>query len=101
MSPASLFTCTGGSCEANPIDVAAGAFYVSLYGSGLGHDISRVSVQVGGVAVPVTYVGPQGTYPGMDQLNISLPAVLAGKGDVAVNVTVDGQSANEVSLKIR
>jgi uncharacterized protein (TIGR03437 family) len=60
-----------------------------------------VSVTIGGVAVPVFYAGAQGTYPGLDQVNIVLPLQLRGKGEVDLILTVDGQAANPVRIAIQ
>jgi uncharacterized protein (TIGR03437 family) len=38
----------------------------------------------GSLSLPVTYAGPQKQYPGMDQINVRLPASLAGSGTVSV-----------------
>ena len=45
------------------------------------------------------YEGRQ--FVGMDQLNVSLPRSLAGRGDVDVVLTVDGQVANELQVNVR
>jgi uncharacterized protein (TIGR03437 family) len=48
---------------------------------------------------PVEYAGPQGEYAGLDQVNVRLSRSLAGRS--GPRLTVDGKSANEVSLSIR
>jgi uncharacterized protein (TIGR03437 family) len=60
-----------------------------------------VTATVGGVAAPVAYAGPQGTYAGLDQINVTLPAGLAGRGKVDVVVTAGGKPSNPVNLVIR
>jgi uncharacterized protein (TIGR03437 family) len=48
-----------------------------------------------------SYAGSQMQYPGLDQINITLPRTLAGAGVVAVTVEVDGVASNTVSLEFR
>jgi uncharacterized protein (TIGR03437 family) len=71
-----------------------------LYGTGL-NGASAVSATIGGAAVPVAYAGPQGTYPGLDQINIPLPQSLAGKGKVDVVISASGKPSNPVNVVIR
>jgi uncharacterized protein (TIGR03437 family) len=49
----------------------------------------------------VQYAGQQGYYVGLDQVNVLLPRTLAGKGLVDVVMTVDGKTANTVTVQIR
>jgi uncharacterized protein (TIGR03437 family) len=46
------------------------------------------------ISVPVSYPGPQGAFVGLDQVNVQLPASLAGKGNVTIQVTANGIAAN-------
>jgi uncharacterized protein (TIGR03437 family) len=50
------------------------------------------------VTVPVTFAGPQSAYPGLDQVNISIPPALRGRGEVDVVVTVGGVASNAAKL---
>jgi uncharacterized protein (TIGR03437 family) len=88
-----------------PINVnsATDQVYVNLYGTGIRgrSNLTNVKASVGGVDVPVSYAGAQGSYVGVDQINILLPSTLAGKGEVDVALTVDGQVANAVKLSIQ
>jgi len=47
------------------------------------------------------YAGAQGVYPGLDQVNVLLPATLKGKGTVNVTVTVDGSVSNAVAIAVQ
>jgi uncharacterized protein (TIGR03437 family) len=47
------------------------------------------------------YAGSQVQYPGLDQINIGLSRTLAGAGEVAITVQVDGVASNTVSLEFR
>jgi uncharacterized protein (TIGR03437 family) len=51
--------------------------------------------------VPVLYAGPVAAYPGLDQVNISIPQSLAGSGDVRVYLVADGAVSNVVGLKVQ
>ena len=47
------------------------------------------------------YAGAQGGFVGLDQVNVSLPASLGGKGEVEVILIVEGQAANVVKVNIK
>jgi uncharacterized protein (TIGR03437 family) len=94
-----VFDCSSGTCT--PVRIAIdnqSTVYVSLYATGLRGAASSVTCTVGGVPVPVTYAGPQGVFPGLDQVNISIPAALRGCGEVDVVVSAGGQTSNAVRL---
>ncbi len=100
---APIFSCGAAGCSAALVDLTSDApVYLSLYGTGIRHrsSLANVTCVVGGVNVPVLYAGPQGTYPGLDQVNLQLPASLRGLGVVDVVLTVDGQTANTVRIGI-
>jgi uncharacterized protein (TIGR03437 family) len=73
--------------------------YVSLYGTGIRGAASSTVCTVGNVTVPVTFAGPQSLYPGLDQVNISIPPALRGSGEVNVVVTAGGVASNAVKLE--
>ena len=85
-----------------PIAIGAAAEQATLvlYGTGL-NGAKDVTATVGGVTVPMAYAGPQGTYAGLDQINLSLPQTLIGKGKVDVVVTAAGKPSNPVNITIR
>jgi uncharacterized protein (TIGR03437 family) len=60
-----------------------------------------VKVTIAGIDVPVLSAGAQIQYAGLDQVNVELTAPLAGKGDVPVVLTADGQTANTVLIDVR
>jgi uncharacterized protein (TIGR03437 family) len=72
---------------------AANTFYLLLYGTGIRFG-SVITVSINGTTFTPAYAGAQGTYAGLDQINVLLPASLAGTGTVNVTVTVDGQVSN-------
>ena len=88
-----------GALVAAPIDFGPDTdqVYLILYATGLrGHSAATNSVTVtaGGVNLPLSYAGAQSQFSGLDQINALLPRSLAGRGDVAIQITVDGQVAN-------
>jgi uncharacterized protein (TIGR03437 family) len=60
-----------------------------------------VTATAGGQNAPVIYAGAQGAFAGVDQVNILLPASLAGKGTVPVQITAAGVAANLVQVLIQ
>ena len=98
---------SSGGLVAAPINLGPSTdqVYLILFGTGLrGHSSASNSViaTAGGVGLPVSYAGAQNAaYPGLDQVNVLLPQSLAGKGDVTIQVTVDGQAANPAHVAIQ
>jgi uncharacterized protein (TIGR03437 family) len=84
-----------------PIDFGAPAdrLYLALYGTGI-HG-SMITAAIAGAAAPIEYAGPQGQYPGLDQINIELSRTLAGAGTVNVSLSADGMAANAVSIAFK
>jgi uncharacterized protein (TIGR03437 family) len=101
-----LYICgtQAGSCAPNEIDLSTSkqAFAV-LYGTGIRNrsSLSAVNVTVGGTTVPVPYAGPQGSYAGLDQINIELPKSLMGRADTDLLLTVAGMPSNTLKLKFK
>jgi uncharacterized protein (TIGR03437 family) len=76
-----------------------GDVYIALFGSGLrGHSsLANVTATIDGEEVPVFFVGPQGEFAGLDQVNLGpLPRTLAGRGEVEILITINGRSSNPV-----
>jgi len=89
-----------------PIDLspATDQVYLELFATGLrGHSAASNSVTVTarGISLPVAYAGAQPQYVGLDQIDVLLPQSLAGKGDVTIQITVDGQAANPGHVTIK
>jgi uncharacterized protein (TIGR03437 family) len=88
-----------------PIDLGpeGDVIVLELYGTGWRNLSSRaaVSVKIGGVEAEVLYAGQQFGFAGLDQMNVRVPRALAGRGEVDVVVTVDGQQANVVKIHVR
>lgn len=88
-----------------PINVQSGTeqVYLNLYGTGIRgrSEIANVKATGDGIDVPVLYAGSQGTFLGVDQVNVLLPSSLAGKKEVNVILTVDNQVSNPVKIFIQ
>ncbi|MGE0131382.1 MAG: hypothetical protein AB7U82_25150 [Blastocatellales bacterium] len=77
--------------------------FLILFGTGIRNNSSGrpPTAQIGGVNAPVTFAGAQGELTGLDQVNLLLPPSLAGRGEVDVVLTIDGQTANVVKISIK
>jgi uncharacterized protein (TIGR03437 family) len=84
-----------------PIDVSGGQTYLVLYGTGIHNHANPVVANIGSTPVTAAYAGVQGYYAGEDQINIQLPASLAGAGVIAVSLVVDGQTSNSANIQIQ
>jgi uncharacterized protein (TIGR03437 family) len=93
-----------GSVIANPVDLsdASEQVYLFLYGTGIrGAGTAGTTVTVGGVNTTVLFAGPQGSFVGLDQVNVMLPPALAGQGIAPIRLTADGVGANLATLTIK
>lgn len=77
--------------------------YLILFGTGFRHRsaMEEVKVQVESMEVEPLYAGESPGLVGMDQINVLLPAELAGTGEVDVAIKVDGKTANIIKLKFK
>jgi uncharacterized protein (TIGR03437 family) len=91
------------------IDLGPGTDQVYLVMSAMGlrnrSSLAHVSLQLGyngSLELPVTYAGPQGDYPGLDQVNVLLPRFPPGTADgserLPLRLAVDGKLSNDVSM---
>jgi uncharacterized protein (TIGR03437 family) len=91
--------------RAIPIDLdpPTDSVFLLLFGTGLrGRSTPlNASVNIGGMVLPVDFVGAQPEFVGLDQVNISLPQSLKGKGEVDVILTVDGVTMNTVRVAFK
>ena len=101
--PVPVFQCSGNSCNPVPIDVSGDTVHLLLFGTGIRNrsSLSGVSCRINGISVPVLYAGAQGEDAGLDQIDVQLPKSLEGAGIVNLVLTVDGQAANIVQIRIK
>ena len=100
---------TQGKMVAMPIDLGPDRgdqteqVYLVLYGTGIRHrqDLNQVQLRIGDEVVPVEYAGAQGGYAGLDQINARIPRSLIGRGEVNIELVLDGKAANSVKVMIR
>jgi uncharacterized protein (TIGR03437 family) len=96
--------CTGSNCVLVPIVLdPANQTYLLLYGTGIrgGQGLGTISAWFGGDPGTVTYAGPQGGYPGLDQVNLLIPQNLAGSGQAPLKVEIESNpelTSNTVQL---
>jgi uncharacterized protein (TIGR03437 family) len=86
-----------------PLDLSQpGQVYLILFGTGFDTVAQgTTTATIAGVAAPVTYAGPQPSYPGLDQINILLPATLVGAGQAKIAVSMGTEALNTAFLTIR
>ena len=102
-----VFTCSRNvsGCVTAPLDMGAVSdqLILSLYGTGIRNreTISDVSIFIGDDKCDVLYAGPQGDYPGLDQINVRIPRTRIGGGAVSVILSVAGKSANVTMVNIK
>ncbi|MEP7270579.1 MAG: hypothetical protein ABI882_03705 [Acidobacteriota bacterium] len=77
--------------------------YLVLFGTGFRRrtDLTAVTVTLGNVAGDVAYAGTHEVFVGLDQINVRLPRILEGRGEVEVVVRVDGLTANTVRIRFQ
>lgn len=88
-----------------PVSLGAGTDQVFLIFYGVGirglQSLSDISIEIGGQSVPVPFAGAQGSFIGLDQINVGpLPRSLVGRGTVNVIMTLGNRRANRVTVTI-
>ncbi len=73
---------------------------VTLYLTGLGARISEVQVLFDGAPGEVLFAGPAPAYPGIDQINVTLPGNLSTRGSAAVAVAATGSFNDLAELPV-
>jgi uncharacterized protein (TIGR03437 family) len=116
---AALATIDGANFQRQPFDVLLNGRpnILVLFGTGIrrtpaadpndsnsGWGVAEsVSVMIDGRAARVLYAGAQGSFAGLDQINVEMPPALANTGPrrVEVVVTAGGLAANRVTIQIK
>lgn len=90
---------------AAPIDLGSETdqVYLLLFCTGVRarSSLAAASATLGGQAGQVTYIGNQGGFAGLDQVNVRLPRNLIGRGEVDVALTIDSLAANVVKVYVK
>jgi uncharacterized protein (TIGR03437 family) len=97
-----LATLAGSTYVATAIKLASTTdqVFLQLYGTGIRH-AAKVTATISGAPVAVPYAGQQGSYPGLDQVNLQLPQTLPASGALNIVVTAAGQPANSVMVLVQ
>jgi uncharacterized protein (TIGR03437 family) len=77
--------------------------FLILFGTGFRNrtSLSNISAAIGGQSAEVLFAGAQGELVGVDQCNLRLSPSLAGRGDVNINLVIDGHISNTVQVRIK
>ena len=107
-APAALVTTDGGAtytsmsnADGTPVEIQAGNIAV-FFGTGFRfRSSSTVTATAGGVELSPSFAGSQGQLIGLDQINLTIPASLSGKGETDLVFNVDGKATNAVRIKVK
>ncbi len=100
-TPVTVFQCGDTGCSSVPIDLGTDTpVYVTFYGTGIRNG-GNISLSINGINLPIQFVGPAPGFTGLDQINVPLDPNLRGSGEVSVFLSVDGQTANPVTINIQ
>lgn len=101
----SIFTVQNNVATATPIDLgpAGNDVYLILFGTGIkGASAGSITATIGGTATPILGFAPAPGFVGLDQVNVGpIPRSLIGRGAADVVLTVNGKTANTVSVNIK
>jgi uncharacterized protein (TIGR03437 family) len=98
-----VFSCSAAGCAAIPLDLgpATDEVVLLLFGTGLRGAQSPITATIGGQKADVLGAAAQSQWPALDQVNLRIPRALAGKGEVAIVLTVDGKRSNAVTVNVK
>ncbi len=104
MEPVAQLNAAGNGYDPLPIDLgpASDTVYLILYGTGFRNNggLSNVTCTIGGENAEVVFAGTQGSFAGLDQANVRIPRALSGRGVVNLVFTVNGKTANTVTINV-
>ncbi|MEO8658566.1 MAG: serine hydrolase, partial [Bryobacteraceae bacterium] len=104
VTPVNVFQCRAvGDCAPTPMSLGSSddQLIVSLYGTGIRHAAGPVRATIGGQPATVLFAGAQNQFLGLDQVNVQVPSALQGRGNVIVQLLVDGRSSNPVTIALQ
>jgi uncharacterized protein (TIGR03437 family) len=99
-----VFHCDNNGCSSIGIEMGPDAtVFLELFGTGIRgrSGLANVAATIGGESVNVLFAGPQGQFPGLDQVNLSLPQSMHTRGETDIVLTVDGVTANKVRINLK
>jgi uncharacterized protein (TIGR03437 family) len=97
------FQVVNSAIVAQPLNLSACAKTVlQLYATGLDKaTAATVQATIGTTTATVQSAGPEGIWPGLDEVDVLIPASLVGAGNVPVVITAGGLSSNTVNVTIQ
>ena len=101
--PIARFDATLNKIVSVPIDLGppTDEVYLVLFGTGLRFRANPVALKIGDLDAPVIFAGSQGFFEGLDQVNALLPRSLVGRGEMDMELVVDGVPANTTRVNIK
>ncbi len=107
VTPEPVFQCSSGAGSCAPVPIPLGSetdqVFLTLYGTGIRgrSSVANVTCRIGGVDSPVVFADAQGGFVGLDQVNVRVPRILVGRGEVDLILSVDGQATNTVRVNLQ
>jgi uncharacterized protein (TIGR03437 family) len=101
--PLTLFDPSSRTFIAAPIEPARDAseqVFLLLFGTGVRGGEAKSAI-IGGIPVEISYAGAQGSFAGLDQINIPLKRETIGQGELDVVLIVDGKKTNAVRVHVK
>ncbi len=108
-APAAVASADGGltyplslsNADGTPAEIQVGNIAV-FFGTGLRfHSTSVVTATAGDITLTPSFAGAQGSLVGLDQINLTIPESLRGKGETDLVFNVDGKATNTVRIKVK
>ncbi|MEI9811733.1 MAG: hypothetical protein WDO18_03260 [Acidobacteriota bacterium] len=75
--------------------------YLILYATGFRGTSAAVTCTVGTQTLTPVYAGAQPSFPGLDQINVVIPASVKAPGQIAVTCKANGQISNSVFIALQ
>ena len=101
LSQQDLFDCSSGICRERTILLPSNLqqAVLVLYGSGFKNAGNLAVARVNDIPASILYAGPQGQFPGLDQLNIAWLPQWKGRFDLILNAGSSSSNAVELSVE--
>lgn len=103
--PVAVFDSTQNSFVARPLDLGPDGdeLFLILFGTGIRNRFRLADARagIGGANAEVLFAGPQGDFAGLDQVNLRVPRLLAGRGDADIVLSIDNRLVNVVRVNIK